>query len=391
MSARRALTTASAPDEAGAEDRAWAVVREAYAVRPHHPAKRSRAHLVLAGPLLAALAIALVLSPAGASVRSAISRALSVAPVRPIHLPKPLTTGLSLPAPGRLLVSGAAGTWTVAADGSKQFLGAWSHAAWSPRGINVVVAGHNELAAVSPTGRVEWPLWSPAGTISDPRWYAPSGYRVAYLAGSDLRVVAGDGPADRPLDHLVAAGVQAVAPAWRPASGYELAYSAGRGSVVVREADSGRLVWQRPAPGIVRALQWSDAGSMLLALTSRGLRIYDARGDVVTTIAAPVLDAAISPDGQRLAFLRRQEVVIRQLSTRRSERLLLSAAGLRQVVWSPDGRWLLLAWPAADEWLFARAVGKPEITGVGRVTEQLSAGAFPTVDGWCCTSRGGTT
>jgi hypothetical protein len=279
----------------------------------------------------------------------------------------------------------------VAQDGSKQFLGAWSDAAWSPRGINAIVAGHNELAAVSPSGRVEWPLWSAAGAITDPRWYAPSGYRVAYLAGHDLRVVAGDGPGDRPADHLVAAGVEAVAPAWRPGSSYEVAYSPERSSVVVREADSGRLVWQRVAPGRVRALQWSQAGNMLLALTSRGVRIYDARGDVMTAITAPVVDAAISPDGRRIALLRGQEVVIRQLATRGNEQLLLSAAGLRQVVWSPDGRWLLLAWPAADEWLFARAVGKPEITGVGRIAEQLSAGAFPTVDGWCCTSRGGTT
>jgi hypothetical protein len=130
---------------------------------------------------------------------------------------------------------------------------------------------------------------------------------------------------------------------------------------------------------------------MLLAVTDRGVRIYNARGDVVNAIAGPVVDAAISPDGRRLALLRGQEVVIRQLTRRGSERLLLSAAGLRQVVFSPDGRWLLLAWPAADEWLFAHAVGKPEITGVGRIAEQLSTAAFPTVDGWCCTSRGGTT
>jgi hypothetical protein len=50
----------------------------------------------------------------------------------------------------------------------------------------------------------------------------------------------------------------------------------------------------------------------------------------------------------------------------------------------------MLDWPVADEWLFVRATGAPEILGVGAVGRQLGAGrALPGLDGWCCTADGG--
>ena len=111
----------------------------------------------------------------------------------------------------------------------------------------MAVAAGDRLAAVDPHGTVRWALARPA--VSDPRWYSPSGYRVAYLSAGTLRVVDGDGTGDR----LLATGVAHVAPAWRPGQPlgpFELAYVTARGRVVVRDGDTGKVVWSAaPARG----------------------------------------------------------------------------------------------------------------------------------------------
>ncbi len=68
-------------------------------------------------PALALIVAALVLSPAGATVRRLITQALGERHAAPALF--------SLPSPGRLLVSGPGGTWTAAADGSTRRLGPW--------------------------------------------------------------------------------------------------------------------------------------------------------------------------------------------------------------------------------------------------------------------------
>jgi hypothetical protein len=73
-------------------------------------------------------------------------------------------------------------------------------------------------------------------------------------------------------------------------------------------------------------------------------------------------------------------------------RQLLAGAGLREVSWSPNGKWVVISWPAADQWVFVRAVGSPRVAAVGRIAQQFSAGAspkaFPQLEGWCCTVQG---
>jgi hypothetical protein len=73
-------------------------------------------------------------------------------------------------------------------------------------------------------------------------------------------------------------------------------------------------------------------------------------------------------------------------------RQLQAGTGVRQVSWSPDGKWLLLSWPAADQWVFVRALGAPRLAAVSRIAQQFSASgsaaAFPRLEGWCCTARG---
>ncbi len=381
MKARRALTRLRAPDELGAEQRAWDVVRSAYQERVPAPGRRSHRLPVLAF-VVAVLVAAVALSPAGATVERAIRRALGVQHAAPALF--------SLPAPGQLLVSGPGGTWTVAGDGSARRLGSWTQASWSPHGLYLAVAGGDRLAAVDPRGTPRWTLARPA--VSDPRWYPPTGYRVAYLSGDDLRVVAGDGTGDR----LLTTGVARLAPAWRPGHPYQLAYLTSGRRLVVRDADTGRTLWSANPRAAVAKLAWSTDGQRLLALGPTTVRVYAATGVLTSTVRlprnAPAIDGALSPDARTLALVlggTAGDVVTEDLGARGlTARRVLAGRGLRQVDWSPDGRWLLVTWPAANQWVLVRVVGAPRIEAVSRIAQQFSTGTGVQLDGWCCTSHG---
>ena len=381
-SAKRDLARARAPHERAAEERAWAVVRTAYSERPAVVTRRSRWRLAVVPALVMAIA-GVALSPAGATVGRLIRQALGVQ-----HAARAL---FSLPAPGRLLVSGPGGSWTVASDGSSRRLGNWSQASWSPRGLYVAVARGDRLAALDPHGVVRWALARPS--VSDPTWYAPSGFRVAYLSGHQLRVVAGDGTGD----HQLARTVARVPPAWRPGHAYELAYVDEHGTLVIRDADSRRMI-SAIHTGAVKALDWSADGNRLLALSHKRARVYDPSGQLLSQATAPagapLIDGALSPDGRRLALVRAgvsQGVGVANLTSPTPKlRPALSGSGLQQAVWAPDGRWLLVSWPTADQWVFIRVSGTPRIAAVSRIAKQFESGSHaigpPHLDGWCCTA-----
>jgi len=380
---RRALAGMRAPDERAACERAWATVRAAYADRPAPAPARPRRRLA-AVPAVAVVLAAVALSPAGATVTRIINRALSVPHIAP-------ATGLSLPAPGKLLVSDARGTWVVSSTGTVRRLGPWTQASWSPRGLYVAVASAGSLAAVDPTGAVAWRL-SVRGA-SDPRWYVPSGYRVAYRAGGDLRELAGDGSGD----HLLATGVAPIAPAWRPGHDFQLAYANGRGAIVVVNGDTGAGVWRsRPHPGRPLALNWSPDGSRLSLVTSAGAWLMlpgqSPPLSVRLPVRGPLLAAAASPDGRRLALIGggpiRQLQIADLTAPTRPLRTMLSGLAVTAPTWSADGRWLLVSWTAQDQWLFVHVAGRSRTLAASRVARRLGArgaGAGPLrVDGWCC-------
>jgi hypothetical protein len=381
MRAKRALKAMRAPDERGAERRAWAVARSAYLERA--PSSRPRTHrrvgLALA---LAALVGAAALSPAGATVGRLITRALGVEHAA--------TRLFAPPAGGQLLISGPGGSWTVAGDGSTRRLGPWPQASWSPHGLFVAAAGRHELIAVDPHGRTQWTLSRPA--VSDPRWFSPTGYRIAYLSGDALRVVAGDGTGD----HLLAAGVAKVAPAWRAGHPYELAYATRQGRLIVRDGDTGRTVWSADFGSTPpRQLIWSSDGRQLLAFSPTEALVYAGGGGLTRAFGlagdGPATDVALSPDGRTLALVHGGgDVVVENVSAATpTPRRVLSGSGLRGLLWSPDGRWLLVGWPAANQWVFVRAKGAPRIAAVSRIAQKFPGGAasgFPTLDGWCCNS-----
>jgi WD40 repeat protein len=386
--AKHALREFRAPNEGAAERRAWSVVQDAYLEREPAPG-RTRRHIRLAlVPVLAVIAAGLVLSPAGATVGRLITRALGVRHAAPMLS--------SLPSGGRILLSGSVGTWTAAADGSIRHVGDWRDASWSPHGLYLAVASADRLAAVDPRGNIHWAIARP--DVSDPRWFSPTGYRIAYLSAGTLRVIAGDGTDD----HLLAARVADVAPAWRTEYPLQLAYVTSRNRIVVRDGDTGQLLWSTPPLGARPGeLMWSNDGLRLIVVTAHAVRTYAGNGGRPTTLhlpGAPIGDAALSPDGKQVALVRGREqvVLVRAGSAHSPMRQLLADAGLRDVSWSPNGQWLLVSWPAADQWVFVRTAGSPRVAAVARIAQQFSgnsasassASRFPQLEGWCCTVQG---
>jgi len=410
---RESLDRVRVGDEAAAEERAWRIVAAAGAAGVARPRRRGRRRAVQLA--LALGLIALVVSPAGASVRGWVADRIE--PGAP-HA-RPFLA--SLPGDGSLLVDSVQGPWVVHPDGSKRLLGDYAESSWSPHGLYAVVSSGHELAAVEPGGKVRWTVTRP-GQVGLARWNGPDGFRIAYLEGDDLRVVAGDGSGDR----RIAAGVARVAPAWRAGPDHELAYVTEGGAVVAMDADTGRKVFATPAmpsgarpghrsvPGpsravaadhlsatarrsVVLSLQWMGGG-LLVTGPDRLQMLLGAKGRPLWTWTPPpgsrIVAASAAPDGGRVA------VVVR--AGRTSRVLLRSPAGANRVLfagpgsfaaprWSPDGRWLLIPWRSADQWLFLQpGSGTAKLHAVARVAQQFSPGdpsaaRFPSVTGWCCT------
>jgi hypothetical protein len=393
----RGLCEAPVPLDAGAEERGLEVMLAAYAERRPRPRHNPlpRLALVLASATLIA---ALLLSPAGASVRDWVGDVFSQAPA-PSH------SGLErIPGGGRLLVQSTNGPWVVDADGSRHRLGDYDEASWSPHGLYVAAAAGRRLSAVEPGGGVHWSLAAP-GTVRDPRW-SPSGYLVAYRAGDGLRAVAGDGSEDRPLDESVAP----VAPSWSPLGRPDLAYVDARGALRVIDVDRGKALARSAALARIRWLEWGGRGGVLLEASRHRVRLRPVapgppgRAGLGTPrgfhlpAGETVEDVALSPDGAKVAALlgrrsgtgaRRTDLMVFDSRHRAPVRLLSVPGRLSDVAWAPNGGRLLVGWPRLDEWLFlpTRPVEGTALTGIAReFASGGGAAAFPRVVGWCCRS-----
>ncbi len=387
---RDALARTRPPDEVEARERARAVARAAHEGMPARPRRR---RLGVAVPVASAFTLVLVAgavaaTPPGAAVKNWV-RDL-VGGTQP---PTPAPALSRLPSSGRLLVTGPAGAWIVHPDGSRRRLGGYTEATWSPNGLFVGAARERQLAALDPRGRVRWALSRP-DLVHDPRW-APSGYRVAYRSGSDLRVVAGDGSGDR----RIAARVRPVAPAWRPGrSRNELTYVDGDGRIVRRDTDSRRRLARRRSPVVPKQLQWSPSGGRLLITGERAIVLIGAAGKVQMTTRARAgtsfVDAKLSPDGRRVAVLRRSEassrhdVLVVAAADGRARRLFTAAGPVRSLTWSPAGRLVLADWSGADQWLFLAIHPDAHTSAVAGIAGQfdpsLTRPGDIDVEGWCC-------
>lgn len=418
---RERLRRVPVPAADDAERRGLDLVTAAFDQR--QPPRRSPLPRLAAALAAATLTAALLLSPAGATVRDWVGEVFEGG------VPE-AERGLSrIPGGGRLLVQSAEGPWVVQPDGARRLLGDYDDATWSPHGLFAATAAGRTLSAVEPDGTPRWSLPAP-GRVRDPRW-GPSGVQIAYRAGRQLRLVAGDGSGDRLLDRAVAP----LAPAWAPGGVPLLGFAdANRRVRVVATGDpvSGRtdegLASVRALPGVA-VLEWSPAGDALLEASPRTLRLRSVAlrkippgaelGGTVRLplpLGATLVSATFSPSGDSVAALLRlpaaggkegrgdaagprSEIVLIDLRDYSSHRLFAVTGLLSDLTWSPRGERLLVTWPEADQWLFlsvpaagASRPGRNPIHAVGGIAAEFAPGAhliarFPRVEGWCCRAR----
>ena len=330
------------PGEHEARGRTWEVVRAAYLERERISWPRRHAREVA----LSAAAVAVVaaaVTPAGRSVVGSIRDAVGRQQVGVRNASPEL---LRLPAPGRLLVQSRRGVWVVQRDGSRRLLGRYRDASWSPRGLFVAaVRDRHELVALDPKGNVRW-IKPHARVIRSPRW-SYDGFRIAYFASSALRVINGDGTGD----HAIAAANPKAPPVWRPQA-HQLAYSVG-GRVRIVDVDRATRL-RAGAADRARLNSFPPGGAVVtrLVMTCAGIT-----GRVCT---------AANPGRSILIVGGRQ---------------VFSGAGrFSSVASSPDGRWLAIGWPTADQFVFVRVRGEPRLVAVSNVARQF--GSSPSIAGW---------
>jgi hypothetical protein len=380
------------PEEVEAGERAWQVVRAAYATRERVPWIERRSRLVIVLALLAALAVAGVTPPGRAVVQRVADRVAGRSPSQPALV--------RLPTSGRLLVVSRSGAWVVHEDGSKRFLGEYEDAAWSPRGRYVVAVEGRRLVTLDPeSGDARWSL-SRLQPVHDPRW-SDGGLdtRIAYRAGGSLHVVAGDGSPDA----VVADDVAPVAPAWKGAT-HVLAYAGGDGRVRLVDVDAGRELWRTPRIDGIRRLTFSPDG-YLVVLTGTNARLYDRHGLIRYAAAPPllkghvlldalalgegrVLYADYDPEADKTAFVLAHCFAPWPCRAIGPGEVFRAGGRIGDLTLSPDGRWLLAASPGADQLLFIRVLRFNKVVAVSNVSREFEPGArseaFPRLAGWCC-------
>jgi Tol biopolymer transport system component len=394
------LRDLDADHDRAAEDRAWAIVRTAH--RPlARPRARHRWRLIV--PAVAMVVVLgagtfAVASPPRGSVGRWLRAAIGLS--APAHH-RPLLAGL--PGGGELLVNSPSGPWIVDSNGRRRYLGRYAAAAWSPHSLYVVAWAGTQLDALNPRGQRQWALSVPSG-VSVARW-SPDGYRIAYISGHGLWVVAGDGSGN----HQLRDSTRRLSPAWQPNTGvaHRVAFVDRAGDIVLADADTGETLWRVTAPAGIRHLLWSENGTRLLATSAGRIELYSARGHRLAaetlTASQTITQATFGPRGFRVALILHQrdsdqDSVALVVATSRGipgpPQILFSArAHLGWLNWSPDDQWLLAANASADQWIFIHARPPVRLEVVGRISDHFATHpgrghpGFPVLAGWQAPAR----
>jgi hypothetical protein len=380
MTVRERVREQPLPGETEAAARSWPVVEAALAERA--PVRRRRGLAPRLALVAAALCVGLVgaLTPAGAKVGSWIGDRFAN------HADSARPAFANLPAGASVLAISRSGAYALHAGGWRR-LGPFSDAGWSPHGLHVVGVAGRRVVAVDQAGTQKWSVTRP-GAVRHPAWSTGDGFFVAYLEGSVLRTVGGNGAGDAPLRRDAAP----VTPAWRPHAGNVLVYARAGGGLEAVDVDAGVTLWRasaRAGRDRTRQLAWSRDGRRLVALSARAVTLFDADGRVLRTVRlpGPARQLALHPPGDRAA------VVVAGAGATRVLDVPLSRAGRpRQLfqgdvdglAWSSGGRRLLLAWRDADQWLLLGPNGRVRRALHGVSGELGAAGGFPRLAGWCC-------
>jgi hypothetical protein len=364
----RRLRGAPAPGEDEAYRRARLLALAAARAAPASRRRRRRVARVLAPAAISLLAAGLLLSPAGADVRSWISDAVTASNPQPLR-------AMTLPGGGRLLTAGRDGLFVRTARGPHRFFGDAGEAAWSPQGLFVVATRGIELIAVSPRGERRWSLHHDA-PIRHPRW-APSGFQIAYLSGGSLHLVDGDGSDDARL-----AAADGAAPAWRPVRGHsQIAYAHGR-TVVLRDAIDRRVLFRARVAKRPLALSWSADGERLLVVQRDRIQLLDELGARLRTSHAPRgtrnVTGTFARRGRDWTLVRSQGASSRLMLVSGEDTLkVLELAGkVSGIAYSPGGGWLALG-VGRSIWL-VRPGHHAGLRGVHTVP------AHGRLQDWCC-------
>jgi WD40 repeat protein len=183
-----------------------------------------------------------------------------------------------------------------------------------------------------------------------------------------------------------------------------LAYADDAGRVHVFDADTGRALGRTPSGPAVRQLAFDRSGRLIVA-TAKKILVYrrTVRGAPYEYASAKAGHELLNfaPNGSGLVYADYDRAtdsttLIRPVcSTSGACLLILSpnsslfrgAGRVEGLALSPDGRWLVSGWPAADQLLFLRLVPRiGKVVAVSDATDEFSPGGapvtFPAVAGW---------